>query len=91
MKCNLHDIETYRMIISFILNENLTIRECARKLYTSKSTIHNIIHKDIRINFYSYYVKIIKVLEDHYNNKHINGGKATHDKYAEIRRQKWIF
>lgn len=91
MREDIHNIDTIKDIISLILDENCTLRECAGYLGVSKSTVHTIIHNDIRKNFYSYYIKITNVLEKHFKEKHINGGRATHDKYEKIRREKWIF
>ena len=59
----------------FIVKEDLTIRQIANKLGISKSKVHKQIHELNISNQLKSDIQI--VLNRHYNNKHVNGGKAT--------------
>lgn len=70
--------------INYLIKENLTIREIAKKCNISKSTVH----KDFReklptINSYQYEV-VSNILNNHKQERHIRGGEATKNKYKEI-------
>jgi putative DeoR family transcriptional regulator (stage III sporulation protein D) len=70
---------------NYIVETNKTIRQAMTELGYSKSTIH----KDLRYRLpdidpdLSYEVAVI--MERHKAVRHINGGKATHDKFEMIR------
>ena len=59
----------------YILKENLTVREIAKKINVSKSTVH----KDL-------FNKVDKILQKHLEVRHINGGYATKIKYEKLRK-----
>lgn len=68
-------------IVECILYYNCTIRETAKKVGMSKSYVHTYIHKYIKNIYPSKYDKIMKILNSHFETKHINGGKSTKEKY----------
>lgn len=71
---------------NYILNDNMTIRQIAKIINVSKSTVHKDLHErlyDIDKNLYQ---KIDNVLQNHIKVRHINGGKATKLKYEKIRK-----
>lgn len=72
--------------VDYILNENMTIREIAKKMNVSKSTVHKDLHErlyDIDNNLFN---KVNKILQKHLEVRHINGGYATKIKYEKLRK-----
>ena len=75
-----------RLETEYILKENLTVREIAKKINVSKSTVHKDLHErlyDIDKNLFK---KVDKVMQEHLEIWHINGGNATREKYKQLRR-----
>lgn len=75
-----------RLETEYILKENLTLREIAKKINVSKSTVHKDLHErlyDIDKNLFK---KVDKVMQEHLKIRHINGGNATREKYKQLRR-----
>ena len=71
---------------NYILNDNMTIRQIAKLLKVSKSTVHKDLHDrlyDINKNIYN---KVNIVLKKHIEIRHINGGNATKLKYQKLRK-----
>lgn len=71
-------------IATYIIDQNATVRETAKKFGISKSTVHKdvaerllqinpILAKDVR-----------KVLDINKSERHIRGGMATKEKYMHI-------
>lgn len=79
----------YRRIIiesRLLLKQDLTIREVAKIMKVSKSTVHKDLHnrlKDIDKNLFK---GVDSVLKSHIDVRHINGGKATKLKYQKLRK-----
>ena len=79
----------YRRIIiesRLLLKRDLTIREVAKIMKVSKSTVHKDLHnrlKDIDKNLFE---GVDSVLKSHIDVRHINGGKATKLKYQKLRK-----
>lgn len=70
----------------YLLNDNFTIRKIAKIMKVSKSTVHKDLHerlKDIDLNLYK---KADEIFKKHLQIRHINGGKATKEKYKKIRK-----
>ena len=81
-------LEIKRIILEteYILKENLTVREIAKKTNVSKSTVHKDLHErlyDIDKNLFK---KVDKIMQDHLEIRHINGGNATKMKYEKLRK-----
>lgn len=79
------DLKTLNMI-NYIMSNDATIRKTATEFNMSKSTVHDRVRKylvktkDVElINRFQY------VMNEHFNNRHINGGKATKAKYGGIK------
>ena len=71
---------------NYILNDNMTIRQIAKIINVSKSTVHKDLHErlyDIDKNLHK---QIDTILQDHIKVRHINGGNATKLKYEKIRK-----
>lgn len=68
-----------------LVEDNRTLREVAKILNVSKSTVH----KDLReklpnINF-ELSKKVIEILKVHKQERHFRGGEATKKKYKNMR------
>ena len=69
----------------YILNTKSTIRETSKYFNVSKSTIHNDITNRLKKYDLIKYDQIQHILNYHLSVRHINGGKATKNKYAKIK------
>lgn len=65
----------------YIIDNNTTIRECAKYFGISKSTVHNDISKKLKYTNKFLYVQVYKVLNKNLSQRHIRGGEATRIKY----------
>lgn len=84
MKNSTYTEESYFIdlkIMNGILDYDMTIREVAKDIGMSKSAVHKHIHSTIKEFYPSTYKAIQKVLDKHYQTKHINGGEATRLRY----------
>lgn len=75
-----------RLETEYILKENLTVREIAKNINVSKSTVHKDLHErlfDIDKNLFK---KVDKIMQEHLEIRHINGGNATKMKYEKLRK-----
>ena len=72
-------------IANYIIEENATVRQTAKKFGISKSTVH----KDVTIRLEAVdkriYKQVCKVLDRNKSERHLRGGHATKIKYSEIR------
>ena len=70
---------------SYIVEYHATVREAARALHIGKSTLH----KDVTERLYHIHPAMFRqvrtILNINKAERHIRGGKATHDKYAALR------
>ena len=69
----------------YIVTHQATVREAARALCIGKSTIHKDVTDRLRSMNPGLYRLVRKVLNVNKAERHIRGGKATHDKYAMLR------
>mgnify|MGYP004517392755 FL=1 len=70
----------------YIINTKKTIREIAKLVKVSKSTVHKDLQDrlpEIDINLYR---KVQEILQYHLEIRHINGGNATKLKYEKLRK-----
>ncbi|MBP3635504.1 MAG: sporulation transcriptional regulator SpoIIID [Bacilli bacterium] len=72
--------------IDYILNKNMTIREIAKKMNVSKSTVHKDLHERLFYIDETKFNKVNAVLQKHIEIRHINGGNATKIKYEKLRK-----
>ena len=72
----------------FIIENNCTIRECAKVFKISKSTVHNDISKKLKKTNKFLYFQVYKVLNKNYKERHIRGGNSTRLKYAMLKDKK---
>ncbi len=72
---------------NYILKTNCTIREVAKYIKVSKSTVHKDLHERLYMIDKDLYKKVDKVLKEHLQIRHINGGNATKMKYEKLRKE----
>lgn len=70
---------------SIILNSKCTIRELAKKMKISKSTVHKDLHERLFEIDKNSYDMVKEILDYHIKVRHINGGEATRLKYLKKR------
>ena len=71
--------------VELILKRECTIRELANIFGVSKSTIHKDLNdRLLDINKEKYY-KVKKIFNKHIQQRHINGGEATRQKYIDMK------
>ena len=68
----------------YILKENLTVREIAKKMNVSKSTVHKDLHERLKKIDKIKYLEVDKILKYHLNIRHIRGGESTKKKYQNL-------
>ena len=71
-------------IANYIIEENATVRQTAKKFGVSKSTVHkDVTDRLLQINPVLA-VSARKVLDQNKSERHIRGGMATREKYLQI-------
>ena len=68
-----------------MLEDKLTVREVAKIIGLSKSTIHKDLTEKLRFIDEELYENIIDLLEYNKNIRHIRGGQKTKEKYANLK------
>lgn len=69
----------------YIVDNNATVRQAAKKFGISKSTIHNHMEKRLLKISKKMYNEVREVLDANKNERHIRGGNATREKYRALR------
>ena len=67
----------------YVLKDDMTIRQVAKIINVSKSTVHKDLHERLYDIDRILYKKIDDILKEHIKIRHINGGKATKLKYEK--------
>ena len=78
----------YKRIIeeaNYIISTNKTIRDVAKYMKVSKSTVHKDLHERLLEIDEKLYEKVYIILQKHLQIRHINGGNATKLKYEKLR------
>ena len=70
----------------YVINDNMTIRQIAKILKVSKSTVHKDLHERLYNIDKNLYKNVDNVLQNHIKIRHINGGLATKLKYQKLRK-----
>lgn len=68
---------------NYVLKDDMTIRQIAKIINVSKSTVHKDLHERLYDVDRTLYKKIDNVLKEHIKIRHINGGQATKLKYEK--------
>ncbi len=68
-------------IANYIIEQNATVRETAKKFGISKSTVHKDVAERLLLINPSLAKEVRKVLDINKSERHIRGGLATKEKY----------
>ena len=72
---------------AYIVERNATVRDAAKALCVGKSTVHKDVTERLKNINPGLYRQVRCVLNVNKAERHIRGGKATHDKYALLRQR----
>ena len=72
---------------NYIIENNATVRQTAKKFNLSKSTVHKDVSERLRTINEGLYEKVKLVLEQNKSERHIRGGMATKSKYERLRKK----
>ena len=75
-------VERVLLVSGHIKETHETIRETAKKFGYSKSTIHNDVSYRLQKIDNELYEETKKILDENLSERHIRGGEATRQKYA---------
>lgn len=70
----------------YIIDNNCTIRTCAKHFDISKSTVHNDLFKKLKVTNKFLYVQVYRVLDRNLNERSMRGGMATKLKYLKLKK-----
>ena len=70
----------------YIIDNNMTIRQIAKEIKVSKSTVHKDLHERLYYVNKKEYEIVKMILKKHLETRHIKGGIATKIKYQNIRK-----
>ena len=70
-------------VAEFIIENNATVRQAAKKFGISKSTVHKDLQQRLPRCNPQLYAQVRKVLELNKMERHIRGGLATKEKYLQ--------
>lgn len=75
-------------LAEYIIENNATVRSAAAVFGVSKSTVHKDVSQRLKSVSPLLYERCRKVLDTNKSQRHIRGGLATREKYADIRERK---
>lgn len=72
-------------LAEYIIDNNATVRQAAAVFGVSKSTVHKDVSERLKMLAPLLYERCRRVLDTNKSQRHIRGGLATREKYADIR------
>ncbi len=69
----------------YIVENNATVRQTAKKFGISKSTVHKDVTERLQTLNRALYEETQKVLSQNKNERHLRGGEATRQKYLDLK------
>lgn len=73
------------LLAQYIIENEATVRQTAKKFNISKSTVHKDVSERLKGYNESLYNQVKVVLEKNKNERHLRGGNATRSKYEKLR------
>lgn len=74
-------------VANYIAETGCTVRQAAKKLQVSKSTIHQNMTQDLKSIDSVLYFKVKEVLNKNKTERHIRGGAATRERYLNMKKE----
>lgn len=71
-------------LAAYMIENNSTVRDTAKKFGISKSTVHKDVTQILRQINKPLYFEVKKVLEQNKQERHLRGGEATKKKYSAM-------
>ena len=68
-------------VAEFIIENNATVRQAAKKFGISKSTVHKDVTKRLKAEEPELYLRVKEVLDKNKSERHLRGGDATKKKF----------
>ena len=68
-------------LAQYIIEQNATVRQAAKRFAVSKSTVHKDLQERLPAINPSLYRQVKEILEENKAERHIRGGIATRNKY----------
>lgn len=81
-----YGMERCESLALYMLENKATVRSAAVHFGISKSTVHKDVSKTLKHINRSLYLSVAKLLEINKSERHIRGGQATKQKYANKRK-----
>jgi len=75
------------LLAQYIIENNATVRQTAKKFAISKSTVHKDVSERLRTINEGLYESVKQVLLQNKSERHIRGGMATKTKYERLRKK----
>ena len=75
-------------LAQYIIEQDATVRQAAKKFVISKSTVHKDVTQRLQQMNPQLWDQVKKVLEHNKQERHIRGGLATKEKYEILRQNK---
>ncbi len=75
-------------LAAYMIENNTTVRNAAKKFGISKSTVHKDVTQILRQINKPMYFEVKKVLETNKRERHLRGGEATKKKYSSAAKEK---
>ena len=69
----------------YIIDHRATVRDAAKALCVGKSTVHKDVTERLKAMHPALFSEVRAVLNVNKAERHLRGGRATHDKYAALR------
>ena len=79
--------ERCEILAVYLVKNNATVRNTAKRFGISKSTVHKDITERLKSVNRGLFEEAAKVLDKNKSERHIRGGIATKNKYIEIRKK----
>lgn len=82
---NLSYDERIKKEVMYICNCGYTIRQVAKLMQISKSTVHLDVTERLKKHSNTEYLKVRKVLDEHLAIRHLRGGESTRRRYERLK------
>ena len=70
----------------YIIENNTTVRDAAKKFGISKSTVHKDITEKLSKENRGLFLDVKKILQQNKSERHLRGGEATKQKYLKTKK-----
>ena len=72
-------------LAQYIIASRDTVRGAAKRFGISKSTVHKDVTERLKKMDRNLFYRVKEIMDEHKDERHIRGGKATKEKYEKLR------